>query len=152
VHLKDYSTSQLTPPLIIYKFTFGGSLMKNWATFKAALVLFTAVLNDHISHDYLFAIVIKSTIVLEWIDETSKIKKSQVMYKFMETGMASNYKPPDLVTCKPSRNAIKRQNEMYRNEFANTFVAGFEIKISSLMLTQSILITYARFNDYIMCH
>jgi hypothetical protein len=37
----DYSTLKLTPPLIIYKQTFGGTLMKNWTTFKEAVVAFT---------------------------------------------------------------------------------------------------------------
>jgi hypothetical protein len=37
----DFSTSQLTPPLIIYKGTFGGTLMKKWSKFEQAIVVFT---------------------------------------------------------------------------------------------------------------
>jgi DDE superfamily endonuclease len=37
----DMTTSQLTPPLIIYKGTFGGTLMKKWQSFSKALVVFT---------------------------------------------------------------------------------------------------------------
>jgi hypothetical protein len=37
----DFSTSQLTPPLIIYNGTFGGTLMKKWFTFEQAIVVFT---------------------------------------------------------------------------------------------------------------
>ena len=37
----DMTKSQLTPPLIIYKGTFGGTLMKKWQSFSKALVVFT---------------------------------------------------------------------------------------------------------------
>jgi hypothetical protein len=36
-----FSTSHLTPPLIIAQGTFGGTLMNNWATFEQAVVVFT---------------------------------------------------------------------------------------------------------------
>jgi hypothetical protein len=66
--------------------------------------------------------------------------------------MTSSYQPPDLVINKPLKNSIKRQYKMYRNEIANTFVPGAEIKISRNILTQVILNEYEQTNHDNMSH
>jgi hypothetical protein len=68
--------------------------------------------------------------VFEWIEETNKTQKPQIIYKFIDAGMTSIYQPPDVVTIKPLKQAIKWQYENYCNEIAHTFVPGAEIKIS----------------------
>jgi hypothetical protein len=88
-------------------------------------------LDDHICHDYLFAIVTSymsnlqkngvivnkakmhaSTKVLQWIEETNKTKKPQIIYEFIEAGMSSICQPLDLEIKKPLKKATKRQYEM----------------------------------------
>jgi hypothetical protein len=57
----ELSTSQLTTPLIIYKGIFGGTLMKNWATFKEQI----GVIIDKGSLN-------TSPKILVWKEETNK--------------------------------------------------------------------------------
>jgi hypothetical protein len=168
----DFSTSQLTPPLIIYKGTFGGTLMKKWSKFEQAIVGVTEkhLMTSSVMIIYLQSlrllcptkekieiIVDKASMhtsdkVLEWIAELNKNEKPQTIYQLIEAGMTSIYQPPDVVIKKPQKDAIKWQYETHRNEITNTFVPGAEIKISCEMLTQFIINAYEHINNGNMSH
>jgi hypothetical protein len=53
-------------------------------------------------------------------------QQALIIYKFIEAGMTSIYKQPDLVMKKLLKNTVKGQYKIYWNEIANTFVAGAE--------------------------
>jgi hypothetical protein len=51
--------------------------------------------------------MLTSNIVLEWIAETNKTIKPQIIGKFIEAGMTSTYKPQDVLINKLFKDAIK---------------------------------------------
>jgi DDE superfamily endonuclease len=146
--------------------------MKKWSKFEQAIVVFTekhwmtsSVMIIYLqslrllcpTEEKIGVIVDKASMhtsdkVLEWIAETNKNEKPQIIYQLIEAGMTSIYQPPDVVINKPLKDAIKRQYETHRNEIANTFVPGAEIKISREMLAQFIINAYEHINDENMSH
>jgi DDE superfamily endonuclease len=126
----DFSTSQLTPPLIIYKSKFGRTLMKKWSMFEQAIVVFTekhwmitSVMIIYLKSLRLLCptkektgvIVDKASMhtsdkVLEWIAETNKNEKPQIIFQLLEAGMTAIYQPHDVVINKPLKDASSKQN------------------------------------------
>jgi len=163
----DMTSSQLTPPLVIYKGTFGGTLMKKWENFDRGLVLFTEkhwmtscaciLYLQHLrrlsaGHDKIGLIVDKASMhtssdVIAWIEETNLTEKPQIIYDFVEAGMTSIYSPPDVVVNKPFKDALKKKYGKYRNELSSNFVPGAPIVMSREKVTDLILEAYGNIND-----
>ena len=163
----DMRTSQLTPPFIIYKGTFGGTLMKQWERFARGKVVFT---KKHwmTSESYILylqylrllcpgyhrigLVVDKASMhmseeVLDWIKSSNVTEKPEIICDFIEAGMTSIYQPPDVVINKPLKDALKKAYGNFRNEIAKDFVPGEHIGISREKLTDFILESYDKIND-----
>lgn len=163
----DMTTSQLAPPLIIYKGTFGGTLMKKWQNFSKAVVVFTEkhwmtqqvfiLYLQHLrlicpGHEKIGIIIDKASMhtsndVRDWIEETNQTEKPMIVYDFIEAGMTSIYQPPDVVINKPLKDKMKKMYGKYRNEIASNFVPGEMIQISREKLTDLILEAYTQINE-----
>ena len=163
----DMTTSQLAPPLIIYKGTFGGTLMKKWQSFSKALVVFTEKhwMTSEVfilylqylrhlcpGHDKIGLIIDKASMhtskdVIHWIQETNLTEKPVIIFDFVEAGMTSIYQPPDVVINKPLKDTMKKIYGKFRNEIAPSFAPGETIQVSREKLTDLILETYAQINE-----
>ena len=127
----DMNASQLLPPFIIFKGTFGKTLMKSWQRYSKSTVLFTSnhwmtartnILylqyllqlypNKKIGLIYDHAPSHVSEEVKKWIEEYNNAREendAELIIEFVDPCLTSVYQPPDVVMNAPLKKSIRTQ-------------------------------------------
>ena len=88
-----------------------------------------------------------TTNIHDWIKETNLKEKHMTVHDYIEAGITSIYRLPDIMINKPFKDTMKKTYGKYRNEIVHSFATGEIIKISCRKLIDLILEAYTQMNE-----
>ena len=167
-------SSQLLPPLIIFKGQFGKTLMKKWQNYSKSSVLFTS--NHWMTGEtnilylqYLIGLFKGrkigliydnapshvSTEVMDWIASYNRKapENEQVIVEFVDPCLTSIYQPPDVVMNAPLKRLIRRQYHDHIHRIlqddarSSKFKAGDKVTIPRETLIEFVEKAYDEINS-----
>jgi len=145
----DMLSSHLFPPMIIFKGTFGGTLMKKWSKYFKSFVLFTKNhwMTSETTALYLrwfmmiysgkkinliidYAPAHNSEEVRTWTKTLNEASTdgTSIVIEWIDPSLTSVYQPGDITVNKPLKSKIRAHYYSYLTDCASSFKPGARLK------------------------